>query len=304
MAAVAPDVPGTPWRYAGRVHPDEARPHVLIIGGYLTEPLFYRPMRGRLLERGAARVTIAGLHVPDWLAAAFAGFGPALLRGARAIREARREAPEPIIVVSHSAGGIVARLAMSPVPLDGRHVGVADDVGCLVTLGTPHSLRPHRPWWEHAGQRATRFLERATPGAWFAPTTGYVTVGSVAVPPRGPDPAPPPKQLLNRLLTSFVGPTSSVGGDGIVTDDLARLPGARHLTLDDALHGTFGGPWYGDGHVIDRWWPVVVEEWRSALDARACLRADPATLLGPATPMGPAIPMGPARPASRRASAG
>ncbi|CAN5652580.1 alpha/beta fold hydrolase [soil metagenome] len=283
---------------------DEPRPHVVIIGGYLTEPLFYGPMRKRLLARGALRVTIAGLHEPDWLAAAFAGFGPALLRGARAIREARHEAPDPLIVVGHSAGGIVARLAMSPAPLDGRHVGVADDVGCLATLGTPHSLRPHRPWWEHAGQRATRFLERTTPGAWFAPATGYVTVGSVAVPPRGQDPAPPPKQLLNRLLTSFVGPTSSVGGDGIVTDDLARLPGARHVTLHDSLHGTFGGPWYGDGHVMDSWWPVVVEEWRAALEARVRLRAAPVTPSELVAPPELASPPDPGTPASHQVSAG
>ena len=114
------------------------RPHVVIVGGYLTEPLFYRPMRARLLERGAARVTVAPLHIPDWLAAAFVGFGPSLLRVARAIREARRASDMPLIVVGHSAGGLVARLAMASFPLDGRLGNVAGDVGCLVTLGTPH----------------------------------------------------------------------------------------------------------------------------------------------------------------------
>jgi hypothetical protein len=248
---------------------DIARPHVVIVGGYLTEPLFYRPMRARLLERGAADVSVAPIHVIDWIAAAFAGFGPLLLRGGRAIREARRRSETPLLVIGHSAGGIVARLAMSPRPLDGRQAGVAADVGCLVTLGTPHLLRPHAAWRGNAGQRATRFLARETPGAWFAPSTRYVTVGSTGVPPRGADPAPAPKQLLNRLLTAFVGPSHAVGGDGIVTDDLTRLDGARHVTLSDVLHGTYGGPWYGDGHVIDRWWPTALEEWRAALATRA-----------------------------------
>jgi hypothetical protein len=245
------------------------QPHVVIVGGYLTEPLFYRPMRARLLERGAARVTVAPLHIPDWVGAAFVGFGPSLLRAARTIREARRASDAPLLVVGHSAGGIIARLAMSPTALDGRLGNVADDVGCLVTLGTPHRVRPHARWVEHAGQRATRFLDHACPGAWFAPATRYVTVGSIAVSPRAADPAPAPKQLLNRILTDFVGPSGHVGGDGIVTEDLTHLAGARHVTLTDALHGTYGGPWYGDGHVADRWWPIALEEWRLALEARA-----------------------------------
>ena len=244
-------------------------PHVVIVGGYLTEPLFYRPMRARLLERGAARVSVAPLHVPDWLAAAFVGFGPSLRRVARAIREARGASDMPLIVVGHSAGGIVARLALSSEPFDGRRGGVAGDVGCLVTVGTPHVVRPHPRWDGHAGQRATRFLARTCPGAWFAPSTRYVTVGSTAVAPRAADPAPVPKRLLNRILTDFVGPSGHVGGDGIVTEDLTRLDGARHVTLRDALHGTLGGPWYGDGHVVDHWWPVAVDEWRLALEARA-----------------------------------
>jgi hypothetical protein len=230
-------------------------------------------MRARLIERGAARVSVTPLHVPDWLAAAFVGFGPALRRAVRAIRDARRASDAPLIVVGHSAGGIVARLALSEEPFRGCRGGVAGDVGCLVTLGTPHLVRPHPRWGSHAGERATRFLARSSPGAWFAPSTRYLTVGSTAVAPRDPDPAPLPKQLLNRILTDFVGPSAHVAGDGIVTDDLTRLEGARHLTLEDALHGTLGGPWYGDGQVVDRWWPVAVEEWRLALDARERARS-------------------------------
>jgi hypothetical protein len=241
----------------------------VIVGGYLTEPLFYRPMRARLLERGAARVSVVPLHVPDWLVAAFVGFGPALRRVVRAVRAARRASDAPLIVVGHSAGGILARLALSEEPFRGRQGGVAVDVGCLVTLGTPHVVRPHARWAGHAGERATRFLARSSPGAWFAPATRYLTVGSAAVAPRAPDPAPFPKHLLNRILTDFVGPSVHVSGDGIVTDDLTHLEGARHLTLDDALHGTLGGPWYGDGRVVDRWWPIALEEWRLALEARA-----------------------------------
>lgn len=248
---------------------DPDGPHVVIIGGYLTLPVFYWPMRRRLLDRGAARVSIAQLYWPDWAAVAFAGFGPSLLRGARAIREARREAGAPVIVIGHSAGGTVARLAMSPEPLNGRFAGVAADVGCLVTLGTPHTLYDTIRGWDHPGLQAMRFLDRVSPGAFFAPTTGYVTVGSTLVAPHVRARTNSPKRLLNSVMSSIVGQTPGVGGDGIVGNDLSQLEGARHLEMPDTLHGTLGSPWYGDGKIIDRWWPVATAEWRAALAARA-----------------------------------
>lgn len=245
--------------------PDQ--PHVVIIGGFLTEPLFYGPLRARLLDRGAARVTIAGLHLPDWLAMGLVGMGPVMLRGARAIREARRTSRSPLIVIGHSAGGIVARLAMSSASFDGRRVAVADDVGCLVTLGTPHRLLPSLPLWHHPGVQATEFLARSSPGAFFAPGTGYVTVGSTLVAHR-PSRARSVRNLANRIIRPLVGEIPGVPGDGLVDNELSRLPGAHHVELSDVLHGTFGGPWYGDGDVVDRWWPAALTAWRSALAAR------------------------------------
>lgn len=235
----------------------------------------YRPMRRRLLAQGAARVSIAPIHLPDWAVMGFAGLGPLLLRGARAIRRARRSAPEPIIVVGHSMGGLIARLALSPAPLDGRLAGVAEDVGCVVTLGTPHRFDPAIPW-RHAGQRAAEHLERFSPGAWHAPRTGYLSVGSSLVgPPRGgarwPAAASPmrsPTMALNHVLRSLVGETPGVTSDGLIGSDRCRLAGARHIELPDVLHGLWYGPWYGDGEVIERWWPAAVEEWQAALAAR------------------------------------
>ena len=243
-------------------------PHVVVIGGYLTEPLNYRPFRARLLERGAERVTQAPIHLPDWAVVSFAGMGPLLLRGARAIRQARRRSPGPLLVIGHSLGGLVARLAMAPEPLDGRVAGVAQDVGCLVTLGTPHRFHPTVPW-RHPGVAAAEHLERVSPGAWFAPRTGYLTVGSTLTRPATRAPIRSVVQLSNRVLLGFVGDVPGGRGDGLVGDQLSRLSGARHLSYPDVRHGTLGAPWYGDEHVLERWWPVALETWRAALDARA-----------------------------------
>ena len=265
---------------------DPPQPHVVIVGGFLTEPVFYWPMRRRLLERGAARVSIAPLHLPDWLAMGIAGLRPSMLRAARAIREARSESPAPLLVVGHSAGGILARLAMSAEPFDGPPVGVSDEVGCLVTLGTPHSLHDTIPVWHHPGVVATEFLELMSPGACFVPTTGYLTVGSTFVRHARRVPIVSLKQVINVVVRTLVGHTPGAPGDGIVGNDICRLAGARHLALPDVLHGTFGGPWYGDGHVIDRWWPVALEEWQAALAARGSRVLDAAPDAGRA-PMVP-----------------
>jgi len=246
---------------------DTAVPHVVILGGFLTEPLNYRPMRRRLLARGAERVSIAPLHLPDWAVMGMVGMGPLLLRGGRAIRVARRASPLPLLVIGHSMGGIVARLAMARQPLDGRLAGVADDVACLVTLGTPHRFEPDIPW-RHPGVRALAHLERVAPGTAFAPATVYLTVGSTLGHPVRLGPIRSLPQLLNRVLLAFVGATPGVRGDGLIGNDVAQLPGADHIELSDVRHGTVGAPWYADDDVIDRWWPTALMMWRKALLAR------------------------------------
>jgi hypothetical protein len=246
---------------------DHPSPHVVIFGGFLIEPFMYRGMREELLERGAARVSIAPVHLPDWAALVFGSMAPLLLRGGRTIREARRASPLPVIVIGHSLGGIVARLAMCEVELDGRRVGAAEEVGGLVTLGTPHRFGPRYPW-RHAAVKAAEHLERHCPGACFAPRTGYLTVGSCFVRPARRAPVRSPVQLAHRLLRALVGETAGEPGDGLIGTDRCRLDGAPHIELDDILHGVHFGPWYGDGVAVERWWPAAVEQWRSALAAR------------------------------------
>jgi hypothetical protein len=252
----------------------------LIVGGFLTEPFNYWPMQRRLSARGAASVSIAQLHVPDWLAAGLTDFGPMLSRLAGAIR--RTEAAgggEPLLVVAHSGGGIATRLAMSEVPFRGHRGAVAGSIGALVTLGTPHGLADSRVRSAHSGVVAARFLDRHCPGPCFAPTTAYLTVGSDLVRPgrlvggggvrRRVSPLTWWDRLLRQGFEGIVGPLPPEGGDGIVSAAAAHLPGAEHLTFHDVRHGHIGGPWYGDDEIIDRWWPRAVDLWRGALVARA-----------------------------------
>jgi len=261
------------------VDPDIEAPSVLIIGGSLTGPFNYWPLRRRLIERGAARVDIAPIWPMDWLAAGFVGLGTLLTRTGLAVRRTwRAGGRRPIIVIGHSAGGLLARLATSEVAFQGRRTAVAPSIGAIVTLGTPHRLGATTTAWPaHPGHRAAAFLERHVPGTAFAPQTGYLTVGSSFVAPtpdRGPAIPPLGQRAAGRVLrearTALLGAWDRPSpGDGIVPEPAVHLRGARQLSFDDVLHGHIGGPWYADDAIVDRWWPVALEVWRDAIRARA-----------------------------------
>jgi len=242
------------------------RPRVLIVGGFVTVPLNYWPMRRRLLARGAAAVDIAQIWPPDWALASVVGLGPVMRRTKRAVLQSYRAAgDQPIIVVGHSGGGIAARLAMSAVPFHGEKGGVAEAVGCLVTLGTPHGLAALTTRYHHAGHDAAEFLDRTSPRAFFAPRTAYLSVGSdyerAAV--EGPI-----GWAASQVFSAIVGNDGVRGGDGIVPFSAVHLDGAKQLTFRDARHGHIGSNWYGANAIVDRWWPEAVRLWRSALEIR------------------------------------
>ncbi|MEO6351290.1 MAG: hypothetical protein ABIP53_11625 [Candidatus Limnocylindrales bacterium] len=244
-----------------------ASPSVLIVGGFMTAPPNYWPFRERLLGQGVARVDIARLWPPDWAIAGILGFGPILRRTGRLIaRTYELGGRRPIIVVAHSGGGIAARLAMSDVPFNGRVAGVAEAVGCLVTLGTPHGLDGVGNRYRHAGHEASAFLSREQPGAYFAPRTGYLSVGSSAINLAFGGVV---GRLADEAFSMIVGTdTARAAGDGIVPASAVHLAGAEQITFDDVRHGMIGSPWYGDDAVIDRWWPSALRLWHDALEAR------------------------------------
>jgi len=243
------------------------KPSVLILGGFATVPPNYWPFRDRLARRDVERVDIAQLWPPDWALCSMLGFGTILRRtGAAIARTYHLGGCRPLIVVAHSGGGIAARMAMSPVAYHGRVAGVAPAVGCLVTLGTPHRLDAMANRYHHAGHDAIEFLNRETPGAFFAPRTQYITIGS-AFPQAAFDGVV--GRLAEEVFSMIVGTDSHSLGDGIVPASAVHLDGAEQITFDDVCHGMIGTPWYGDDEIIDRWWPTATQRWQEALQARA-----------------------------------
>jgi pimeloyl-ACP methyl ester carboxylesterase len=250
----------------------EAGPTVLIIGGFLSSPPVYARLRERLLRRGAAHVVVANIWMPNWLLIPIRGHGPVAVRAARALIEAgevskasRRSLGSPVLVVGHSAGGVIARILTSPVDFEGRRYAGAGRIGAIVTLGSPHEVTAGRA---NAGS-ASRFAQAHVPGAFFAPRVGYLTVASRARTGRRAGTVSERWRWRSYSGLLPAGAPDAIAGDGLIPVQSALLDGARQIVLDDIVHAQIGGrPWYGSDEGLDQWWEAAVDTWRMALDAR------------------------------------
>ena len=260
--------------------PDAVRPTVLIIGGFLTVPAMYLRLRRRLLDRGAAEVLIADVYTPDWLLAVGRGGGAVATRALRALIRAIHASASssssqgaPLLVVGHSAGGMVARLLTTSEPFAGRRLGASDAVGGIVTLGSPHRTGRVGDLGRRLGVAVGQFADRVVPGAFYAPRVGYVAVAGRAIPGArsGIGRSRVAQRFYDGLLPNADGATAE--GDGLVPVGAALLEGARHVAIDGVTHGQLSGrPWYGSPQAVDVWWPIAVETWHEALRVRAVPR--------------------------------
>lgn len=249
----------------------DERPHVLLVPGFLGSPPMYRAMADRLLARGAAEVAVAPVWTTDWLVANVTGFGGLMRRVGRAVVRAHQRAEgRPLIVIGHSAGGLLARLAMSPEPFRGRRAGVAEAYGALVTLGTPHGIGDAAERSFHAAFEARRHLDATIPGAWFAPRTGYLTVGSRCIRGGSFGAASVGAGIAGFLYGLLGGAAARTEwGDGVIAEATTHLEGASNVTLQGFIHPPgLPVPWYGSDEGLDGWWQLAFETWRAALVAR------------------------------------
>jgi pimeloyl-ACP methyl ester carboxylesterase len=264
-----------PRRGDWRDHPDTIQPTVLLLGGFLTVPPLYAPFAERLRSRGAAAVVVANVWTPDWLIATTRGPGPIATRSGRALLEAGRRAEEvsegaPVLVVGHSAGGLIARLLTAAEPIPGRRFGAAGRIGAIVTLGTPHVLSAGEGIGRQLNRTVSAVTERAVPGAFHSPEIGYVSVASRYV---RADPAGNGRERVADLLyRSIMGRSAVAGteGDGLVPVAAAVLAGSTSIVIDGAVHGvSAGAPWYGADRPMEAWWPAALAAWHAALAHRA-----------------------------------
>jgi pimeloyl-ACP methyl ester carboxylesterase len=253
----------------------DERPAVLLVPGFLGSPPMYGRMADRLLARGAAAVTVAPIWTPDWMLTVAIGYRRVLARTAHAVVRAwRGGGRRPLIVVGHSAGGVVARMATSQHPSPGGRAGLAEAFGALVTLGTPHRMAESAASRMGAGYEAGRILHLTAPGAWLAPRTGYLTVGSRFIAGAVGGDADPWRRLAGGFYAQIGGEAARTAwGDGLIPEAATDLDGSRHVTLEGIIHAQgLPAPWYGSDEGLDGWWDLAVETWREALAARRSAR--------------------------------
>ena len=272
---------------------DDVAPVVLVIGGFMSSPPLYRGLRRLLLERGVPAVVIAPLWTPDWMLAVRRGQGAIAARAGRALLDAsalsaasEASGGAPVLVVGHSAGGVIARILTAREPFARRRMSASGRIGAIVTLGSPQLFDANGRWAERMGATAL-WANRHAPGAFAAPRTGYLCVGSDAIvgSPSGDRRA----RRIDRFYRGVVAATegASMAGDGVTPLAAALLPGVESIVLHDAGHASvISRHWYGDADHVDTWWPRAVEVWRDALRARSGAggRADAAGEAAAATP--------------------
>lgn len=241
----------------------ELRRPIVIFGGFLTFTMVYRSMRNALNRITGQPVWIVETWGHDWLSGVSRLGWPHLLRKLdQTVRAAANSSSTgKVTLVGHSAGGVLARLYLSPDPFLGRTYRGLDHVGTLITLGSPHRNQGGMT----QGGAMARWIEQRYPGAYYAPSVDYVSVaGRVS---QGNRSGSRRERWVYNIYRE-IGGDGSAWGDGLVPIRSALLNGAYQLVLDGVSHFRgFGGPWYGDEAVIPGWWNAWVARYRTTAAA-------------------------------------
>lgn len=240
---------------------------VLIVGGFGSNYPLYEAMRYYLAEVSGRPVAIAPITLLDWAGVITSDSYGALLRIVdKAVHEmlaanrARR-----LILVAHSAGGVLSRIYMGDQPYGPRRLLYKghERVLSLVTLGTPHTCkRPGR----QGGQNQIAFVQSYYPGAYW-PSIHYISVMGKGL--FGAANGSPPERGAWQSYMMLDG-DGAQWGDGVVPLDAGLLEGSRQVIIPGLRHDPRPDrPWYGTSlPVVRSWWeqvePVLREPKRAS----------------------------------------
>lgn len=239
----------TPFAVQGSRQPVEP---VVILGGFLSHGGMYRKLQEALAAYTGRMVVVAGVHTFDWMATvARAGWLLPLEALGHAVQQAvRRSAAGKVTLVAHSAGGVLARLYLSPQPFLGRVYAGMEHVDHLITLGSPHNNRGGLM----RGGRMSQWVNARYPGAHFAPQVRYISVAGKAV--RGMRDGSPAERWAYQRYRELCG-DGETWGDGLIPVESALLIGSEPVVLPGVQHySTAGLLWYGSPEALPRWWQL------------------------------------------------
>jgi pimeloyl-ACP methyl ester carboxylesterase len=222
---------------------------VVLMGGFASNDLIYGGLRDTLAEIAGQRVWVVKTRSVDWLPSVVpAGWLYLLNKLAHTVRQAvQGSRTGKVTLVGHSAGGVLARLYLSPRPFLGHTYSGLEVVDRLITLGSPHdNQHPVHGGW------MSRWIERRYPGAYFSEQVRYASVAGRLI--RGKRDGSLHERNAYRFYRRMAG-QGDIWGDGLIPVRSALLDGAQQIVLDGVSHfAGFGGPWYGAQDVVPRWW--------------------------------------------------
>ena len=163
-----------------------------------------------------------------------------------------------LVLVGHSAGGLLARLYLCHKPVWGQTYSGLRHVTSLITLGSPHLADRGTDTGWYLADEANRM-------AAGTPHTGHIcykTVAGRCI--KGHREGTLSERRAHRYYEFFVG-QGDVWGDGMVPIQAAVLDGAENQTLEGVAHSRkVSRNWYGGSKaIVRRWWPHGFGEGRS-----------------------------------------
>jgi len=229
---------------------------VVIFGGFLSADRIYFALRETLAALTGRHVSVVQTRSLDWLPSVSQyGWATLLRKLDRSVRAAAQISPTgKVTLIGHSAGGVLARLYLSPRPFYGEAFRGYQRVSHLITLGSPH----HNQGGLTRGGYMSQWIEQHYPGAAFAPLVTYTAVAGRSL--RGDRRGAPRERMAYRTYRSISG-RGDEWGDGLVPASAALLRGAQHITLDGVAHfAMFGDMWYGSETIVPLWWTASQEQ--------------------------------------------
>lgn len=230
---------------------------IILIGGYNSFWPAYLSMARDLEDLSGLQVVGVPLLPWDWWSAGRQGDATRILQKlAQTVTWARRRfRVRRLILIGHSAGGLIARLYLSDRPVWGQVYAGAEHVAAVVTLGSPHCSEKGA----EAGWFLSRIANRLAPGTPYADAVRYYAVAGRYL--LGRQDGDYQQRRAFGSYRFFTG-QGHLWGDGVVPVQSAVLDGAEAIVLDGVAHSRkYGAHWYGSSKaVIRRWWPQGLQE--------------------------------------------
>src|SRR5512139_3012356 len=174
---------------------------VVIFGGFLSADRIYFALRESLAALTGQHISVVQTRSIDWLpSVSQVGWAVLLRKLDRAVLAAAQiSATGNVTLIGHSAGGVLARLYLSPRPFYGESFRGFQRVSHLITLGSPH----HNRGGLTRGGYMAQWIEQHYPGAAFAPFVSYTAVAGQSL--RGDARGAPRERMAYRTYLSISG---------------------------------------------------------------------------------------------------